>query len=145
MSEIISHITDGRYKAVRINPDTYDIEVFDSEAGEFMRRDIYSGGTNDQFLLAMRIAFTLALIPSAKGNYPKFLFLDEPLGSSDAERRNRIIQLLSEKLTKYFDQIFLITHVNAAEPPGTTVITLREGRIANIAKVGMEGLMESES
>ena len=135
MSEIVSYITEGRYKAIKIDPETYDIEVFDSEAGRFLRRDIYSGGTNDQFLLAMRIAFTLALLPRAKGSYPRFLFLDEPLGSSDVERRHRIVKLLNERLTKYFDQILLITHVEGVEPPGATVITLKEGSIASMHRV----------
>ena len=129
MSWIVSFITDGRYKAVRIDPQTYEVEVFDSEAGRWMRRDIYSGGTNDQFLLAMRIAFTLSLLPAAKGTYPRFLFLDEPLGSSDQERRHRIVELLGRELTRFFDQVLLVTHVDIEEPPQSTVIVLEDGRV----------------
>ena len=135
MSEVISGITEGKYKAVKIDPETYDVSMFNSEAGQFVRRDIYSGGTNDQLLLAMRIGFTLALLPNAKGNYPKFLFLDEPLGSSDEERRERILELLSKKLTKYFKQIFLITHVNIREIPGATIITLKNGEVTEVTRV----------
>jgi len=135
MSDIIGKITDGRYKAVKIDPETYDIEVFDSNAGAFLRRDIYSGGTNDQFLLAMRIAFTLTLLQGAKGTYPKFLFLDEPLGSSDHARRQRILKLLNEELTKYFDQIILITHVEIPEVEGATLVTLEDGRVKEIRKI----------
>jgi len=65
VGRILNAITDGRYKAVRIDPQTYDIQVFDAQAGRFLPRNIYSGGTNDQFLLAMRIAFTLALLRGA--------------------------------------------------------------------------------
>uniref|UniRef100_A0A7C3WWB3 SMC family ATPase n=1 Tax=Thermofilum pendens TaxID=2269 RepID=A0A7C3WWB3_THEPE len=136
MSWLVSYITDGRYKAVRIDPQTYDVEVFDAEAGRWMRRDIYSGGTNDQFLLAMRIAFTLSLLPAAKGAYPRFLFLDEPLGSSDQERRERIVELLASELTRFFDQVFLVTHVEVEEPPGSTVVVVENGSIQRVYRVG---------
>ena len=136
MSWVVSHVTGGRYKAVRLNPDTYDVEVYDAEAGRWLRRDIYSGGTNDQFLLAMRIAFALSLLPAAKGAYPRFLFLDEPLGSSDEERRGRIVELLASELTRFFDQIFLVTHVEVEEPPGSTVITIDNGAIQRVHTVG---------
>ncbi len=136
MSWIISYITNGRYKAVRIDPQTYDVEVYDAEAGRWMRRDIYSGGTNDQFLFAMRIAFILSLLPAAKGTYPKFLFLDEPLGSSDSERRSRIVELLSRELTRLFDQVLLITHVDVDEPPGSTIIVMSDGRPERVYRAG---------
>ncbi|PLJ77473.1 AAA family ATPase [Infirmifilum sp. SLHALR2] len=140
MSNIISYFTGGRYRAVRLDPETYDIEVYDTEAGRWLRRDVYSGGTNDQFLLAMRIAFTLTLLPGAKGSYPRFLVLDEPLGSSDVERRERIMRYFSEELTRYFDQIFLITHVDVDEPPNSTVVHVEDGRIERVVRVsgGME-------
>jgi len=31
----------------------------------------------------MRLAFALALLPEVKGMHPEFMFLDEPLGSSE--------------------------------------------------------------
>jgi len=136
MSWAVSHFTGGRYKAVRLDPSTYDVEVYDTEAGSWLRRDIYSGGTNDQFLLALRIAFTLSLLPSAKGVYPRFLVLDEPLGSSDAERRNRIIEFLAGELTRFFDQLLIITHVDVEEPPGSRVIVLDDGRVSGFHMVG---------
>ncbi|MEM4926295.1 MAG: hypothetical protein QW448_07160, partial [Thermofilaceae archaeon] len=66
------------------------------------------------------------------------LFLDEPLGSSDEERRSRIIDLLSRELTRVFDQVFLITHVDIEEPPGSTVIVMNEGRPEEIRKVPLQ-------
>jgi len=135
MGRILNAITDGRYKAVKIDPQTYDIQVFDAQAGRFLPRNIYSGGTNDQFLLAMRIAFTLALLRGAKGTYPRFLFLDEPLGSSDPERRRCILRLLSEELTKYFEQIILITHVETPEVPNALLVTMEEGRVVATRRI----------
>ena len=135
MGRILNVITDGRYKAVKIDPKSYDVQVFDSETGRFLPRNIYSGGTNDQFLLAMRIAFTLALLRGAKGTYPRFLFLDEPLGSSDPERRRRILKLLSEELTKYFEQIVLITHVEIPEISNARIITMENGKVVGERRI----------
>ena len=128
MSEVISYVTGGRYKAVRLG-ERYEIEVFDSEAGRFIPKDIYSGGTIDQFLLAMRISFILSLLPQTKGRYPRFLFLDEPLSSSDSERRRNILRLMSKVLTRYFDQIFLITHVEVEGEGDWTEISVENGRV----------------
>ena len=127
MSQIISQITGGIYKAVRLNKD-YNIEVLDSNAGKFISKDIYSGGTVDQFLLAMRLAFILSLLPQTKQTYPQFLFLDEPLASSDQNRRTNIINLLTKTLSKEFKQIILITHLDI-NPQNTRTITINQGKI----------------
>ena len=127
MSLIIGHITDGRYKAVKLD-EKYNIYVLDSEAGEFRPKDIYSGGTIDQFLLAMRLAFILSLLPQTKQTYPRFLFLDEPLASSDQRRRQNIIKLLTTTLSEYFKQVILITHLDI-NPPKSKVIILDNGKI----------------
>ncbi|MEM2936410.1 MAG: SMC family ATPase, partial [Candidatus Bathyarchaeia archaeon] len=78
MGLILPLITNGRYRAVQLDED-YNLKVWDPDAGEFKVKEVFSGGTEDQFLLAMRLAFALALIPEVKGVYPEFLFLDEPL------------------------------------------------------------------
>lgn len=143
MSWIISYFTGGRYKAVRLDPNTYDLEVYDTDAGSWLRRDIYSGGTNDQFLLALRIAFTLSLLPSVKGFYPRFLVLDEPLSSSDVERRSNITKFLTNELTRFFDQLFIITHVEVEEPPNSRVIMLEDGRVYRVYTVGGDEVLET--
>lgn len=130
MSNIINDITGGRYKAVQLT-DKYDIKIYDIYASKFITKDIFSGGTQDQFLLAMRLAFILSLLPQTKQTYPRFLFLDEPLASSDTERRQNIINLLTNKLTEYFNQIILITHLDI-KPEKSKIITLEEGKIIKI-------------
>jgi len=127
MSQTISQITGGIYKAVKLNED-YNIKVLDSNAGKFISKDIYSGGTVDQFLLAMRLAFILSLLPQTKQTYPQFLFLDEPLASSDQNRRTNIINLLTKTLSKEFKQIILITHLDI-NPQNTRTITINQGKI----------------
>jgi exonuclease SbcC len=131
MSQILPVITSGRYKAVQLEDD-YTVRVFDPEAGEFRPKEVFSGGTEDQLLLAMRLAFALALIPQAKGRNPEFLFLDEPLGSSDKVRREGILQLMHTELSQNFKQIFLISHVGDLEVEADTVIEMENGTVREV-------------
>jgi len=128
MGLILPTITTGRYKAVQLDDD-YNFKVWDPDAGEFKVKEVFSGGTEDQFLLSMRLAFALALLPEVKGMHPEFLFLDEPLGSSDEERREGIIQLLNTELSARFKQIFLISHVADLQTEVQNVIRLENGRV----------------
>ncbi|MEM2865125.1 MAG: hypothetical protein QXR65_07680, partial [Candidatus Bathyarchaeia archaeon] len=127
MGIILPEITNGRYKAVQID-ENYNLRVWDPDAGEFKLREVFSGGTEDQFLLSMRLAFALALLPEVKGMHPEFLFLDEPLASSDEERREGIIQLLKE-LSSRFKQIFVISHIAGLETDVQNVIRMENGRV----------------
>ncbi len=131
MSLILPAITSGHYKAVELEDD-YTVKVFDPEAGEFKPKEVFSGGTEDQVLLAMRLAFALALIPQAKGKSPEFLFLDEPLGSSDRIRREGILTLLRQELAQNFRQIFLVSHVGDLEAEADTIIQMDNGGIREV-------------
>ncbi|TMI07736.1 SMC family ATPase [Candidatus Bathyarchaeota archaeon] len=131
MGLILPVITSGKYKAVQLDED-YTARVFDPEAGEFKPKEVFSGGTEDQLLLAMRLAFALALIPQAKGHNPEFLFLDEPLGSSDRVRREGILALLHQELSQNFKQIFLISHVGDLEAEADTIIQMDNGAIREV-------------
>ncbi|MFB0568804.1 MAG: AAA family ATPase [Nitrososphaeria archaeon] len=128
MGIILPTITSGRYKAVQLD-EQYNLQAYDPEAGEFKSKEVFSGGTEDQLLLSMRLAFALALLPEVKGRHPEFLFLDEPLGSSDEIRRSGIIDLLRSDLSKNFRQIFLISHVGGLDSEFQTAIRLDEGRV----------------
>jgi exonuclease SbcC len=127
MGEILPSLTQGRYRMALLDED-FGVKVFDQEAGEYRPRDVFSGGTDDQFLLAMRLAFVLSLIPEAKGIRPDFLWLDEPLGSSDELRRLGIIEYLSTGLSKSFTQIFIVSHVGGLEEMTPSVIRLENGK-----------------
>jgi DNA repair protein SbcC/Rad50 len=131
MSLILPVVTSGRYKAVQLEED-YTVRVFDPDAGEFRPKEVFSGGTEDQLLLAMRLAFALALIPQAKGRNPEFLFLDEPLGSSDKVRREGILELMRKELSQNFRQIFLISHVGDLEVEADSIIEMDNGTVREI-------------
>lgn len=134
MSAILPALTSSRYRAAILDED-YNLQVWDPEAGEYRPKEVYSGGTEDQFLLAMRLAFALALLPEVKGQKPEFVFLDEPLGSSDDVRRSGILDYLTLDLSKKFKQIFIISHVGGLEDHVRNVITLDDGRVTRAESV----------
>lgn len=76
----------------------------------YIDKKLLSGGTEDQILLALRVAFAMSLLPQSKGHYPKFLFLDESFSSSDSERRLEILNWLTDDLSSIFSQIIIISH-----------------------------------
>lgn len=130
MGHILPSVTSGKYKAVMIDEE-FRFQVWEPEAGEFKPKEVFSGGTEDQFLVAMRLAFALALMPELKGTKPDFLFLDEPLGSSDEVRRSGIMDYLTNRLSKEFSQIFIISHVGGLEDLVSNVMRLEEGRVVS--------------
>lgn len=130
MGAILPALTSSKYRAAVLDDD-YNLQVWDPEAGEYRPRDVYSGGTEDQFLLAMRLAFALALLPEVKGQKPEFVFLDEPLSSSDEIRRSEIVNYLAQDLARKFKQIFIISHVGGLEEQVQNIIALDDGRIVS--------------
>ena len=129
MSAVLPALTSSKYRAAVLDDD-YNLQVWDPEAGEYRPKEVYSGGTEDQFLLAMRLSFALALLPEVKGQKPEFVFLDEPLGSSDEVRRSGIVDYLAQDLSKKFKQIFIISHVGGLEEHVQNIVSLEDGRVA---------------
>ncbi|MEW6201871.1 MAG: SbcC/MukB-like Walker B domain-containing protein, partial [bacterium] len=105
---IIPRITRGRYNKVRLNDD-FDISVFSYEKNDYIHLDALSGGTMDQLLISLRLAFAQAAT-SSTSDHGRFLFLDEPFSSFDESRRELFFQLL-QSLKPTFQQIFLISHL----------------------------------
>jgi DNA repair exonuclease SbcCD ATPase subunit len=139
MRRILPTLTRDRYHDAQLDPETYKIQVWDERAGAaagasgggaFKEKNIFSGGTKDQFSLALRLAFALATLPQERGSAPSFIFLDEPLGSFDDERADALIYLLTEgEIARAFDQIFLISHVHVNERLFTHRVVLENGRV----------------
>jgi DNA repair exonuclease SbcCD ATPase subunit len=103
-------LTDGRYRDAVITDD-YRLRIWDERAGRYVAKHLFSGGTRDQFSLALRLAFALATLPAERGVRPGFLFLDEPLSSFDARRARAVVALLTTGyVAAHFAQIFVISH-----------------------------------
>jgi len=113
MMQFLPALTDNRYSMARIDEERYVIEVYDRQAKHWRGKGVFSGATQDQFSLALRLSFAISTIPSTRGARPGFIFLDEPLSGFDAQRRTGFMTLLREELCRYFDQVIVISHVEA--------------------------------
>ncbi|MGE5139310.1 MAG: ATP-binding protein, partial [Rudaea sp.] len=133
MRRILPQLTRDRYHDAELDPESYKIKVWDERAGQsgaWKEKNIFSGGTKDQFSLALRLAFALATLPQERGTSPGFIFLDEPLGSFDDERASALLYLLTEgEIAQAFDQIFLISHVRVDESRFTHQLRLENGAV----------------
>ncbi len=103
-------LTLDRYRDCEITED-YKLRIWDTEARRYVAKNIFSGGTRDQFSLALRLAFALATLPEQLGTTPGFIFLDEPLSSFDGPRSEALVNLLTRgQIHASFPQIFVISH-----------------------------------
>ena len=103
-------LTEDRYHDAQITAD-YQIRVWDAGANDFRAKSIFSGGTRDQFSLALRLAFALAALPQELGTTPGFIFLDEVMGAADDRRALAIQQLLTRgPIAANFAQVLVISH-----------------------------------
>lgn len=113
VSTFLPKITDNKYRDVKISED-FNIKVYSPEKNDFESIKSLSGGTKDQVLFALRLAFTNAIIGGRSRSKGFALFLDEFLGSFDQNRRIRTLKML-RGLKDYFRQIFLISHIDGME------------------------------
>ena len=132
MNLLLPVLTAGRYHDARISED-YKIEVWDEEAGRYVGKNIFSGGTKDQMSLALRLAFAIASLPQERGTSPGFLFMDEPLSSFDEERTQSLIDLVTiGELAKIFPQICIISHSKSFDPGAFQYfIRMEDGRVTS--------------
>jgi len=128
MERLLAAITDGKYRFPKLSED-YSLKVYSAEAGEYVDANLYSGGTEDQFLLALRLGFAIALLPQGRGATPQFLFLDEPFGGSDIQRRDNIIRLLKDELSQRFQQIIVVSHQTAVLSASEYQFRMTNGRL----------------
>jgi len=129
MMRFLPALTDDRYNMARIDEKNYRIEVFDREARRWRGKGVFSGATQDQFSLALRLAFALSTIPSSRGARPGFIFLDEPLSGFDSQRREGLLRLLREELPRYFDQIIVISHLEQLREEFPEQLQLEAGEV----------------
>lgn len=66
---------------------------------------VASGGERSMSVLALRVAFSLAFIPNLR-----WIILDEPTHNLDTNAIQHFSNVLREKMDKFAEQIFLITH-----------------------------------
>lgn len=100
----------GDYKSIMLEatPDDYILNVLVSRNGEDVWQEvegIASGGERSIACLALRVAFSMVLVPNLK-----WIILDEPTHNIDEDGIRRFVDLFNNQLPKIVDQIFIITH-----------------------------------
>ena len=116
MCLLLPELTAGRYRHARLDQD-YRFQVWDERKRGDTEKKLLSGGTQDQFSLALRLGFAIAALPQEVGTRPGFLFLDEPLSSFDRDRTQALVSLLTRgTITSHFPQVFLISHSTLFDP-----------------------------
>jgi exonuclease SbcC len=108
INQILPTLTDGRYSDFEITEDL-KFKVHSNEAGGYKEREIFSGGTQDQFLIALRLAFAQSILDSRVMADKYSLLMDECISSSDDVRKQGIFEVL-DAMKKTFSQIFVIAH-----------------------------------
>ena len=108
INQILPILTDGRYSELEITEDL-KFKAHSIEAGGYKEREIFSGGTQDQFLIALRLAFTESILDSRVMADRYCLLMDECISSSDDQRKQGIFDVL-DAVKKTFSQIFVIAH-----------------------------------
>ena len=129
MMQFLPALTGERYNMAQIDEGDYRIQVYDREAQRWRGKGVFSGATQDQFSLALRLAFALSTIPQSRGARPGFIFLDEPLSGFDAQRRDGLLSLLKGDLARYFDQIIVISHLEELRGEFPAHLQMEDGRV----------------
>ena len=113
INQMLPLITNNRYSNFEISEDL-KFTVYVKEANGFKQRDLFSGGTQDQFLIALRLAFTKSILDNRIRADEYAFFMDEPISSSDEIRKAGIFELLGE-VKQTFKQVFIIAHENLSD------------------------------
>ncbi len=108
ISNILPIITNQRYTLLNIDDDL-KFSISNPLTGEENPRELFSGGTQDQFLISLRLAFTESIIDSRTTTDEFSLFMDECISSSDIARREQIFNVLRAS-KNVFKQIFIVSH-----------------------------------
>jgi DNA repair exonuclease SbcCD ATPase subunit len=126
MQQILPLLTSARYHDVHLEVEPeegavgggpYQIQVWDSAAGEYVYKSALSGGAADQLSLALRLAFAISTLPRELSAAPGFVLLDEPLSSFDRGRARALVDVVTgDVLSQHFEQIILVSHSSAFDP-----------------------------
>jgi DNA repair exonuclease SbcCD ATPase subunit len=126
MQQILPLLTGGRYHDVHLTTEaeegtlsggSFQIQVWDAAAGEYLPTSALSGGAADQLSLALRLAFAIATLPRDLNSAPGFVLLDEPLSSFDRGRAQALVDVVTgDVLSRHFEQIILLSHSGAFDP-----------------------------
>ena len=128
--DLFAELTDHEYDDLLVDPDTYEIRVFDQ--GHDYGMDRFSGSETDLANLALRVAIS-EHIQFQSGGAVGLLVLDEVFGPLDDDRKERMLLAL-ERLKGRFRQVLVVTHDAAIKEqlPHAIEVVKRPGRRATV-------------
>ena len=114
----VSAVTGGRYRRVRVDDKTLDIEVHAPERGDWVPVGALSQGTLDLIYLTAR----LGLVRLVTGDRRPPLVFDDPFVTLDDERANRALALLKQVAADF--QIIYLTTSDRYDAAADAVVEL---------------------
>jgi DNA repair exonuclease SbcCD ATPase subunit len=114
----LERVTDGRYRRVKIDDKTLDIQVFAPEKQDWVDVTQLSQGTLDLAYLAAR----LGLVRLVTGDRRPPLVFDDPFVTLDDDRAARALQLLKEIAADF--QVIYLTTSNRYDAAADSVVEL---------------------
>jgi exonuclease SbcC len=105
-ADLFAELTDREYDELRVDPDTYEVRIFDH--GTEYGMDRFSGSETDLANLALRVAIS-EHVRFQSGGQVGLLVLDEVFGPLDDDRKERMLLAL-ERLRARFRQVLVVTH-----------------------------------
>ncbi|MHB1534502.1 MAG: hypothetical protein ACYC1D_07815, partial [Acidimicrobiales bacterium] len=105
-AELFAELTDREYDELRVDPETYELQI--SDAGRVYGLDRFSGSEIDLANLALRVAIS-EHVRFQSGGSVGLLVLDEVFGPLDEDRKARMLLAL-ERLRGRFRQVLVVTH-----------------------------------
>jgi len=117
-SAFLAELTDARYDELQLD-DSYNLTLLE----DAIPKPVISGGEQDIANLCLRLAIS-QMIAERAGQSFSLLILDEVFGSLDESRRQNVVELL-RGLGDRFEQVILITHIEAVREGLDRVISVR--------------------
>jgi DNA repair exonuclease SbcCD ATPase subunit len=118
MVDDLGTATDGRYRYVRIDDKTLDIEVRSPERHDWVKVTALSQGTLDLVYLTAR----LGLVRLVTGDRRPPLIFDDPFVTLDDDRAKRALELLKAITTDF--QVIYLTTSDRYDPAADAVVEL---------------------
>ena len=105
-ADLFGELTDHEYDTLKVDPDSYEIQIVDRGVAYGMDR--FSGSETDLANLALRVAIS-EHVRFQSGGAVGLLVLDEVFGPLDEDRKARMLLAL-ERLRGRFRQVLVVTH-----------------------------------
>jgi DNA repair exonuclease SbcCD ATPase subunit len=127
-AELFAELTDHEYDLLKVDPETYEIQICDQ--GTLYGMDRFSGSETDLANLSLRVAIS-EQVRFQSGGAVGLLVLDEVFGPLDEDRKERMLLAL-ERLRGRFRQVLVVTHAGEIKDqlPAAIEVVKRPGRRA---------------